>query len=178
MQPQNLRKPRWSYLFFRCYCLAVLLFWNGYGLYELLTDRLEPSFTYLEPLVIPAILLCLNLLAFPFKYSVFGAFKRTPWPDEPPLCSRRSSEGRIFLMRGGFKWYAFSSGLGFRIFGFVKGFIPYCHINSVRKRSRWCVLDHSWPEVRRTVWISDKEICALVSSRAGVVSDGDRRDCG
>jgi hypothetical protein len=180
MQPKNLKKPRWSYLFFRCYCLAVLVFWNGYGLYELFTDRLEPSFTYLELLVIPAILLCFNLLAFPFRYSVFGAFKRTPWPDEPPLCSRRSTYGRVCLMSATvpfFNWHAFPSGLGFSIVGVGKGFIPYSHITGIKEPSFFSAgfkLTHTWPEVRSPVVLSSKKVVEVAREKAAVSRNSDQ----
>lgn len=183
MQPQNLRKPPWSYLFFRCYCLAALLFWNGFGIWELLyaleTDRLHPWFPYVAPLVIPAIFMCFSLLAFRFKYSVFGEFRRTSWPEEKSVCSARFTGGRVCLMSATvpfFNWHAFPSGLGFSIVGVGKGFIPYGHVTSIKEPSFLSPgfkITHTWPEVRSPVVLSSRKVCEVVREKAGVSGNSD-----
>jgi hypothetical protein len=179
MQPQNVSKPPFIYLFYRSYCFVALIAWNAYGVCEFFSDSIEfKPFSPLELTIIPAIYMVFSLLAFRFNYSVFGQFKRTPWPQEEPLCRARLTCGRVALMSATvpfFNWYAFPSGLGFTIMGVGRGFVPYDCITEVKKGSFFSAgskITHSWPEVRSPLVMPYRRMYDVVASKVPELGAG------
>jgi len=122
------------------------------GIYGFAHDRDPGILVPLIPVVLPAIFLVFNLMAFKFPFSVFGPLQRTPFPPDQPLQSARATGGAIGLLRASapfFSWHIFRQGLGFSSFGIGKGFIPTQYIQRTQKR--WFggfTVWHVSPEVR------------------------------
>ncbi len=131
-----------------------MVLWNAVGLWEFVTmDAGPPTYLpWLVPVVIPALFMVFSVLAFPFRYSVFGAYRRTSHPQEIPVLVKRDLWGRIAWLHATipfFSWFVYPSGLGVRLLGVGSAFIPVEHIKRVWRAGLlgWTV-HHDWPEIR------------------------------
>ena len=148
-------KPNKRYIFYRVYWIFVFVLWNGMAFLK--DFNLSPIYILLMfPLVVPAIHLTFSLLAIPFKYSVFGPYERTPFPQEEPLLKQRGAGGVGWFLYNPlnpiFNWYIFNSGLGVSILGLGKVFIPAEQIVSMQQDFLYNYkLIHKSPEVRNPI---------------------------
>jgi len=152
------QKPDRKYLWYRAYALAVLLAWNVVGIWAWGRDGREEYLFVLIPFMLPALFMVFNLMAFKFRYSVFGPLERTPVPSEPVLEEASSTSGMVGLLHATwpfFSWELYPSGLGFCVRLVGSGFIPLGSIEKIKKGLLgsgriW----HSSPEIRSPVLVS------------------------
>jgi hypothetical protein len=131
---------------------------------------------FLFPLVmLPEFVLVLALCSpfvFRFRYSLFGRYRRTPWPAETPLAEHRRSGGGIGSFRGTvpfFTWVLFPSGLGFSVLFVGRAFIPLDAMIRVDKaRGGWRVF-HESNEVRSPAFCPHDDIAERLRNLLGEV---------
>jgi hypothetical protein len=136
--------------------------WNVVGIYGFVRDGDPRLIVPLIPVVLPAIFLVFNLMAFKLQFSVFGALQRTSFPEGEPLQSSRGTSGMIGLLHATapfFSWHIFREGLAFNALGVGKGFIPTRYIQRTQKRffggfTVW----HESPEVRSPLVIPSSSL--------------------
>ena len=179
LQPKP--KTHRRYLLYRLY-IPVVYIWFMVWLVTWIAafaDAGPPSalqttaFGILFPCFAGAVLMILNLGAFPFEYSILGRFERTNFPNERPILVRTGSWGEIGSFRATvpfFGWYVYTSGLGISILGFGRVFIPLEYIDALSERGgsfltgRRYELVHSSPEVRGPIYIPDNAVCRKLRS--------------
>ncbi len=160
--------------FFMIYCIAVLFAWPLGLLWVVLNEYIEYIIIYvlaMVPLELIAMLMILSLAISPFKYSIFGPYKRTPFPNELPLLEK-STGGRISLVRISgplIKYVVYPSGLGLSILGTGKTFIPTQAITDIKSHfSNSYKLEHNSPELRNPVIFDSKELYEALQKLRGV----------
>jgi len=155
-------KPGRKYLWYRAYALVVLVAWNAVGLWAWgKEDRMQYALM-LMPLMLPALFMVFNLMAFKFRYSIFGPLERMPSPSEPVLEEVSATSGMIGLLHATwpfFRWELYPSGLGFCVHLVGCGFIPLGSIEKIKKGFLgggriW----HRSPEIRSPVLVSDGRV--------------------
>jgi hypothetical protein len=128
-------KSHKRYIFYRIYAPTVWVIGLIWGIFWIITavNNQQPStiqivvFALLFPCFGIDVFMILSLFVFPFDYSIFGRFERTPFPDEEPVLKKTKSWGQIGLFRATipfFNWYVYPSGLGISILGIGKVVIP------------------------------------------------------
>jgi len=153
---------------------VVLVAWNVVGIYGFVHEGDPRLIVPLIPVVVPAIFLVFNLMAFKFSFSVFGPLQRTPFPLDEPLQSSRATSGAIGLLQATapfFSWHIFREGLGFNALGIGKGFIPTRYIQRTQKR--WFggfTVWHASPEVRSPLVIPSKSLHQALEQLLGGAS--------
>jgi hypothetical protein len=115
-----------------------------------------------------AIVMTLNLLAFPLPYSVFGRMLKTPFPAVPPLTIIAKSWGIIGKVRCTIPfvtWHIFDNGLGIELGGFENVYLPYENITDIQRVrfGNYKVL-HTCPEVRSPIVVPETTFQAMKSS--------------
>ncbi len=114
---ESRQKPDRRYLWYRGFAAVIVVAWNAVGLWAWGKEDREPYFAMLVPLMLPALFMVFNLMAFKFRYSVFGPLERTPAPSEPVLEQVSATSGMIGLLHATwpfFSWELYPSGLAFR----------------------------------------------------------------
>ena len=135
--------------------LAVVA-WNWVGIQGFLSGGPPGiSMLVLVPVVVPALFMCFNLAAFPFRYSVFGPLVRSKAPDINPLKSFQGSWGRIGWCHASVpfvKYAIYSEGLAISIRGVGAAFLPMTLIESCESGFlRGNRLGHRSPEIRNPI---------------------------
>ncbi len=156
------------------YCIVVLFVWPIGLLWMVLNEYVEYIIIYvlvMAPLELIAMLMMLSLAISPFKYSIFGPYKRTPFPNEMPLLEK-STGGRISLVRVSgslIKYAVYPSGLGLSILGTGKTFIPTQAITVLKPHFlNSYKLEHNSPELRNPVIFDSKELYEALQKLRGV----------
>jgi hypothetical protein len=160
MKEGNL-KPGKQYIFYRAYCLVVVVIWNISIFWEICQGgSMSAPYVFLLLLFgVPAIVMTSSVFAFPWEYSIFGRYQRTMPPEESPILTKRFVGTQIRWLQTPFTISLYSSGIGLSIFGIGKAFIPLEYVTDIRKSIFWrCTLHHCWPEVRSPLKFSSKEI--------------------
>ena len=150
--------------FFMIYCIVALFVWPIGPVWMILNGYVEYLTIYAlvaVPLALIAMLMMLSLAISPFKYSIFGPYKRTPFPNEMPLLEK-STGGRISLFHVSgplIKYVVYPSGLGISILGTGKTFIPTQYITDIKPHflNRY-KLKHNSPELRNPVIFNSREL--------------------
>lgn len=146
------------------YCLIITFVWP----IGLLCIVLKGQFQYINlyilvmaPQALIVTLMLFSLAISPFKYSVFGPYKRRPFPNEKPLLEK-STSGRISLMSVYgplIKFVVFPSGLGMSILSIGKVFIPTHYFVQVDAHFVGSYkLEHNSPEVRSPIIFYNKDL--------------------
>ena len=172
MRSADMSKPRrkshrW-YLFFRVYTLVVIVGWLVLGLGSAI-EQAFPLYPLVSmPFFVSALWMLSSLAAFPFAYSVFGPYERTPFPDEKPLLVRETFRGSVGLKLGGgmlaYVWSVYPSGLGIHARWCGKVFIPVGRIRSVKpdtalfQMMTGYKLIHDSPDVRNPIGIPSTRV--------------------
>ncbi len=164
-------KPDRRYLWYRGFAAVVLVAWNAVGLWAWGKDDREPYFLMLIPLMVPALFMVFNLMAFKFRYSVFGPLERSEPPSEPVVEQVSTTSGMVGLLNATwpfFSWDLYPSGLGFCIRLVGCGFIPLESIRKVRVGffgggRIW----HQSPEVRSPVLVRSGRITERLMEMLG-----------
>lgn len=157
------------YLFYRVYCLGTIVTWNATALLWGCSQSATRGYTqnYLKeglplllmiPITLPALFLLSNLRAFPFQFSVFGPYERTPLPNEEPILKQSWLGGRVGWAYGGIAWKVYTSGIGVSILGAGKAFIPVEHIVGLHPGFWGYILQHNSLELRNPVIIPTHEV--------------------
>ena len=155
--PEPTLKSHRLYWFYRLYCVAAIVGWNAAGFWDFAHEFKPPTYMpSMVPIFLPALFMVFNWSVFPFKFSVFGVYKRTPFPEGEPLLRVSGSWGKIGWFRATvpfFTWSVYASGVGISILGVGKVFIPVECITELRSGRWWgrCKLLHDSPEVRSPV---------------------------
>ncbi len=179
------KRHKW-YLFCRVYALVVVAAHEGLVVASRWERVLLLYAVFAIPLFIPAFLMLLNLAPFPFQYSVFGAYKRTPFPNEKPILLHETVRGLVGFMwvcsMLSYAWTVYPSGLGIRIPWCGKVFILFEHFRNLRTGgiiSRVLFghkLTHDSPEVRNPIGTPStrvvKEIQRFLSNKRGTSEQG------
>jgi hypothetical protein len=166
------RKPHKRYLFYRAYCLAAMLAWNATGLLGLFGQlEFQRCLTHLMlamvPLFLPALFMAMSLAVFPFRFSIFGAYERTPLPAERPTYRRSLSHGGVWWFRASVPfvtWTVFPSGLGISILGIGTAFLPAEQITELKQGLFSRVLRHTSPELRNPVYMPGRRLAREVTA--------------
>lgn len=170
MHPQPRLKTHRRYHFYRAWCLFFAVLWNVVGFCEFfgMAGRHQPPviMPLLFPLMFPTVFMALSWGAFPWDYSLFGRYERTPLPAEAPLYVKPASWGKIGWMNASvpfFTWRVYRTGLGIAVFGIGKVFVPLAHIRTLEEGSffRSPKLSHDWPELRSPVVMPKPVFAAL-----------------
>ena len=162
---QARRKTHRRYLFYRAYCIIFALAWNAGIIWMIiLTGQGDPPavFLVLVPLVIPAIFMLFNLMAFPFAFSIFGPLERSQPPPETPLLQARARAGGIGWLFGSmpfFTWRLYPGGIGFSAFLIGTGYVPFDKVVEVKTSRRGCTIRHTSAEVRSPINIPRSRLC-------------------
>lgn len=167
---QEKTKSHLRYIFYRAYCIIVIGMWNVFGFWMLLHKTTPEPLLKMVPLILPAIFLLESIAIFPFKFSVFGRYERTPLPQEKPLLIQKYSWGQIKWFHASppfFNWYVYPSGLGISIIGCGKFFILTEDIVSIEKYFlQGYKLIHNSPEVRNPIIFPGKRIFEALQDAA------------
>lgn len=157
MFKENRKEHKW-YWFFRIYCFVVIVVWNVYFFTQMENSKPSVYLPFLFPVLIPAIFMLFSIFVFPWKYSLFGEFERTKFPEETPILHNPCSYGKIAFFHGTipfFSWTVFPSGLGISILGVGKVFIPARNIQKLESGFFLSyVLTHNCPEVYNPIYVS------------------------
>lgn len=114
--PPPRRKSHRRYLLYRAISALSLVLWLSVASATVVGG---PFFLLLlMPLALPGVLLISQLFCFRWSYSVFGAYERTPEPDEAPILVQNGGFGGagIFSVGSGWPfctWRLYRRGLGF-----------------------------------------------------------------
>ncbi len=176
------RKSHKWYLFFRVYTLVVIVGWLALGLGSAI-EQAFPLYPLVSmPFFVSALWMLLSLAAFPFAYSVFGSYERTPFPEGKPLVVRKTVRGGVGLKLGGgmlaYVWSVYPSGLGIHVRWCGKVFIPVEHICSVKpdttlfQMMTGYKLIHDSPDVRNPVGISSRRVVREIERILARTRDG------
>jgi hypothetical protein len=159
---QPARKTTPTCLFLRGYLGVALAVWAAV-VFVHVPDGQVPN---LLLLTLPALLLLINLSAFPWKYSLVGPYERTPLPPERPVSQQLRSRGRVgrFSARGPFlTWSFYNAGLAVSVLGRAAAFIPHTLIDAVEgSREQGVIVRHRSPEVRSPLLIPGGEVAATL----------------
>lgn len=155
-------KSHKRYIFYRVYCIIAIAVWNIVGFW-MMFHKMTPQYILpMIPLILPAIFLVFDFAISPFKFSVFGMYEKTSFPQEGPLFTQKYSWGQIGWFHASipfFSWYVFPSGLGISIVGSGKTFIQIDNIVAVRKYFlQGYKLTHNSPELRNPVILPTKRV--------------------
>ena len=118
----------------------------------------------LMPFYLVATLALCQFFIIPFDYSLFGKYRRTPFPDEPPLRTMSDmmrSGGIAGRYNMGFVvWCLFKNGIGMKTL-YGKVFLPLDEIDALELdqgfdqvfyRNATSTLHHSSPEIRGPIY--------------------------
>lgn len=159
MSGAQLKKHK-RYLFYRIYCLAVMIVCN---VTFLQSDSHHMALLY--PLAIPAMFMLSNWAVFSWDYSVFGKFERTPLPEDSPLLEQKFSWGHLGRFSGEIvpfvTWRVYRTGLGISILGAGTVFIPSADLVSLEESGRFFPgykLKHSSQEIPSPITIYSKRV--------------------
>ena len=160
--------------FFMIYCIVVLFVWPLGLFWMILNEYVEYIVIYIlvmTPLELIAMSMLFSLAISPFKYSIFGPYKRTPFPNEMPLLEK-STGGRISLVQVSgplIKYVVYPSGLGISILGTGKTFIPTRNITVLKPHFlNSYKLEHNSPELRNPVIFNSRELYEALRKLRGV----------
>ena len=135
--------------------IGLILFYTsvGLGIYLSIT-RIEfwSAICILGGLMVgpPTVFMLLNLAAFPFDYSVFGRYRRTPPPEDEPL-AEEDCGAQVGSFRGWCVASLYTTGLGLRLPPYGPAFLPFAHIVAVERGWFRTTLHHTWPEIRTPI---------------------------
>lgn len=174
--PRPRLKQHKLYLLYRIYCVGAIIAWNAtallWGLSQAATPRDTPNylsealpFLLMIPIILPALFMACNLAVFPFEFSVFGPYERTPFPNEVPILKQSWLGGRVSWFSGGapiFTWVIYASGIGISILGIGKVFIPVDCIVELRPGLIGYTLRHNSPELRNPVTLPTYDLFEAV----------------
>jgi hypothetical protein len=163
-------KQHKRYLLYRAYCIGAIVFTYGAPLAWGCSTAMTPRNTtvclsevapllLIIPISLPALFLLSNLRAFPFDYSVFGPYERTPFPNGTPILQQSSLGGRVGWAYGGITWCVYPSGIGVSVFCAGRAFVPVENI--IELRSGFLsgrVLRHNSPELRNPLVLPSDEL--------------------
>jgi len=160
--------------FFMIYCIVALFVWPIGPVWMILNGYVGYVTSYAlvaVPLALIAMLMLLSLAISPFKYSIFGPYKRTPFPNEMPLLEG-STGGRISLVQVSgplIKYVVCPSGLGISILGTGKTFIPTRAITVIKSHFlNSYKLEHNSPELRNPVIFNNRELYEALRKLCGM----------
>lgn len=167
--PQDKLKMHKNYIFYRLYGILAILVWNAACLWEFTRGfpHGPPKYIFMVlPIMLPAMFMGFNLSVFPLKFSVFGPYERTSFPNEPSIIEKRASSGRISWFHASipfFTWIVFPSGLGIKIFGVGSGFIPVEQMTQLQQKFlQGYELKHNSAEIRSPIVLPSKDIFEAV----------------
>lgn len=162
----------YSRYLFMVYCLALLFAWPV-GLFWIALTNIQYINLYILvmlPLILISTAMWLSLIIIPFKYSIFGPYKRRQFPNEIPLF-KKSTSGRISLLNVFgplIKFIIFPSGVGISILGTGKVFIPTQCIIDINPYSLASYkLKHNSPELRNPIIFDNKELYEYLQNFIG-----------
>lgn len=163
---QGKLKTHKRYIVYRAYCIVMVIVWNAIGLWEFtegISKKTAPQYIpLLIPFMLPALFMVFSWAVFPWDYSIFGRYERTPFPSGEPILKYRSSWGKISWFHASipfFTWSVYTSGLCIAIFGVGKVFIPVENIVELKSGFiRGYKLRHNCPELRNPVTLPNKRV--------------------
>ena len=167
-----LRKPTNSYVLCRVYAVVgVLAFWAliGCGMYGMWHEEGRYVLLLIPAALLgfPAILLTLNLAAFPWPWSAFGPYIRQSRNAEDALSVLRRSWAQIGRLRASIPmvtWSFFRDGIGIHVVTLGSAFLPAENITIVERT--WTGhyrLHHRCQELRSPVTMPDAAYSTFVS---------------
>jgi hypothetical protein len=124
------------------------------------------SFLLIFLVMLPVPFMLGNLVMFPFEFSIFGPYERTPFPKEKPILKQSWSWGGVswfYITLPIIIWRVYASGIGISILGVSKVFIPVGNIvqlqsNFIRGYKLW----HSSPDLRNPVTLPNETVFKAV----------------
>jgi hypothetical protein len=150
-----LRKTGNTHILLRYLTVVIAPLWVAASILAILwvlEQRCPRWFRLLFVTGFPLVYLSASLWTSRFAHSSFGPCERTPFPDEPPLADNRRTSGRIGWFGASaplVRWTFFREGVGVRMLGFGRVFVPYRLVREARVRSFGVLeIHHDAPEVR------------------------------
>lgn len=149
-------KPPYVYWFWRVYCPVVWLALVGLAFVAVIqqNERLFAGMIAYMPFFAVVVLAVLNFHAYPFEYSAFGKYRRTPLPLEQELAEIPFSWGYIGKLSTGpgLKWTLFANGIGMQAYFLGAAFVPLDEIDAIVFDGFWtATIWHHCPEVRSPI---------------------------
>ena len=158
-------KPPWVYWSWRVFVpLAYAIFAAGliYALVEQSARMLVFVNLVLWPFILVTVFAMFTLQTFSFDYSVFGKYRRTPFPSETPLHEITLSYAIIGKVRTGplVIWLLYRHGIGIKIVTIGDVFLPLDEVDTLEIRGRFLGLTseliHHCPEVASPIGVPNK----------------------
>lgn len=154
---QKRPKSFWRYWTCRLYAIGMYFGFLPCLAFALVTknERLLKLSFLCVPFLMPAGVLFVGWMRFPFAYSAFGKRRRTPLPEESPIYVAENSYGtlgRLRLSAPLVSWLIYSTGVGAHIVLFGDVFLPWEAIDSLEHpNSPSATLYHHSAEVRHPI---------------------------
>ena len=163
--PRPLIKRPIVYWSWRIYTTVVLLgFWATWlAAVATLTDEAFARMVYWAPFLAVAMFAVFTAYTFPFAYSLFGKYRRTPLPDEPPLRTIENS-GAVIARHGTgpMTWAFYQHGIGMKIAFAGEVFLPWEEVEALlMQRGSRSILYHRCPEVRGPIRLPQRVATAM-----------------
>jgi hypothetical protein len=168
---QSAQKPFWAYWSWRIYASAVYLT-IAYLIAEAAIRRDERSFLLVgiaAPFFLVVVVAQFTSLMFTFDYSVFGKYRRMPFPNETPLRAIPFSYAIIGRVRTGplVTWELYRLGLGIRISTIGDVYLPLDEIDAIEIAGGFMrltsALVHHCPEVRSPIGVPNRVAGIMVA---------------
>jgi|GEM_PF-2616008 len=160
-------KPNTNYIFYRAYCLTVVVLWNivGFTVFMKTAETREPApiaFLLLIPFAIVAIFMIFSLGAFRLPYSIFGHLLRTQAPTDKIILSVNNTWGKIAWFNATMPLFSYnlhSSGLELVIKFIGKAFLPLRFVDRLESGFfKGYKVYHNSPEIRSPITLPNKKL--------------------
>lgn len=150
------KKDGHLYILARLYCVGIV------PLVLLAWPNVPEAYAGLLPLAcIPALLLALNLVWFPFNYSVFGSYERKRRPNSEAMIDSSGMAGvQKFPL---ISLALYPSGIEVSVLFMGSAFIPFEEIVTLSMVKHFgCIIEHKSREFRSSLHVSDRDFCLKV----------------
>ena len=155
------KKTNNRYIFYRYYCIAAIVLWNGVVVRIFIKGPLPLEFLVFGAFVFPALFMILNLAVFKFPYSIFGPLERSTEPNENVVYESRATWGKIGWFHGTmpfFSYVLYPSGLEIAILGIGKAFLRFDYVEELQSGFlRGYKIVHNSPEIRSPIYLPSKK---------------------
>ena len=154
---QTCLKPFWRYWTCRLYAIGMYFGFLPCLAFALVTknERLLKLGFFCVPFLMPAGVLFVGWMGFPFANSAFRKHRRTPLPDGSPIYVAENSYGTLGRLRFPaplVSWLIYAAGVGAHIVLFGDVFLPWEAIKSLEHPSSpSATLYHHSAEVRHPI---------------------------
>jgi hypothetical protein len=119
-------------------------------------------FLLYNAIILYNLILLFSLFLYKIKYSPFGQLKKTEFPRNSKIIHEYKLLGRIGLFPVDnllSKWILFEEGLGLKLFGFIKIFVPKENFIKISGKK----IEHCLPEIYNPIMVNETIINQLIN---------------